>query len=122
LRKLEERSREHDDASLIELLVRIGREYAPLNRIWKDACLGEFNICLYDPSSLEAISSFGRRLALCAKAYSVHQAKLASELRRIDDGLKDDRISQIILRFVRFHERLYDSHYHDTVDGDYAVC
>jgi hypothetical protein len=124
LHKLEERSREREGESFAELLVRIGREYPPLNRIWKDACLGEFNVVLsgirHDSFSRISLWVFGQRLALCVKAYSIHKANLASVLRKINDRLKDSRTSQVILRFVRFHEQLY-SHYHDTVDGDYAV-
>jgi hypothetical protein len=126
LRELEERGQERKGASLGELLVRIGSEYAPLNRIWKDACLGEFNLCLSGIGdarfSREALSAFDQRIALLAKVYAAHKVKLASGLRKINGGLKDSRVSQIILRFVRFHERLYDGHYHDTIDGDYAVC
>jgi hypothetical protein len=125
LRQIKARSRNRGGESLAELLTRIGKEYAPLNRIWKDACLGEFNVCLYGvghaPFSGEILSAFGQRLVLCAKVYSAHKAKLASELLKINDRLKDNRISQIIVRFVRFHEQLYDGHYHDTIDGDYAV-
>jgi hypothetical protein len=125
LRKLGERSREREGESLVELLVRVGREYPPLNRIWKDACLGEFNVCLngigHLPSSRGALWVLGQRLVLCVKAYSIRKANLASALRKINDGLKDSRISQVILRFVRFHEQLYDRHYHDTVNGDYAI-
>jgi hypothetical protein len=126
LHKLEERSWEREGESLVELLVRVGREYAQLNRIWKDACLGELNVCLnglgINTLSRGSLWVFGQRLAFCVNAYSVHKARLASELREINDGLKDNRISQIILRFVRFHEQLYDGHYHDTVEGDYATC
>jgi hypothetical protein len=126
LRELGERGRERKDASLIELLVRIGREYPPLNRIWKDACLGEFNVCLSGigdaPVSRETLSAFDQCLALLAKVYAARKVKLASGLWKINDGLKDSLVSQVILRFVRFHERLYDGHYHDTMDGDYAIC
>jgi hypothetical protein len=128
LHKVEERGREREGESFSGLITRIGREYPALNRIWKDASLGEFNVCLSGIGrasfSSEILSEFGLRLALFAEIYSAHKAKLASKLRemqRIKDGLKKDRISQIILRFVRFHEQLYDGHYHDTVDGDYAI-
>jgi hypothetical protein len=126
LRELEERARERKDASLGELLAGIGREYAPLNRIWKDACLGEFNLCLSGigqaPFSSGALLAFDQRLTLLAKVYAAHKVKLASGLWKINDGLKDNLVSQIVLRFVGFHERLYDGHYHDTIDGDYAIC
>jgi hypothetical protein len=125
LHELEERSRERKGENLIELLVRTGKDYELLNRIWKDACLSEFNVCLngirHDQVSREVLSVFSQGLAVCVKAYSVHKDKLASALRKINDGLEDSNASQIILRFVRFHEQLYDGHYHDTVGGDYAV-
>jgi hypothetical protein len=72
--------------------------------------------------SSKALLAFDQRLALLAKAYAAHKAKLATGLWKINDGLKDNIVSQIILRFVGFHERLYDDHYHDTIDGDYAIC
>jgi hypothetical protein len=128
LHKVEERSRERRGESFSALLARIGRDYPILNRIWKDASLGEFNVCLSGIGralfSAEILSEFGWRLALLADVYSAHKAKLASELKELErtsDGLKDSCISRIILRFVRFHERLYDGHYHDTVDGEYAI-
>jgi hypothetical protein len=128
LHKVEERSRERNRESLSGLLARIGREYPPLNRIYKDASLGEFNVCLSgigrESFSSEILTEFGCRLALLAEIYTAHKARLASalqELQRINDGLKDNFVSRIILRFVRFHERLYDGHYHDTVDGEYAI-
>lgn len=125
LHELQERSRERKGESLVELLVRVGKEeYAPLNRIWKDASRGEFNMCLsgirHDSVSREVLWGFGQRLAECVKVYSVHKARLASALRKINYGLKDTRASQLILRFVRFHEQRY-SHYHDTAEGDYAA-
>jgi hypothetical protein len=125
LRQIEARSREREGERLVGFLARMGKEYAPLNRIWKDACLGEFNVGLngigHAPSSREVLSAFGQRLTWCANIYSARKAKLASELLKINDRLKDTRVSQIILRFVRFHEQLYDGHYHDAVDGDYAT-
>jgi hypothetical protein len=123
--QLVERAGERNQESLNDFFTRIGKDYTSLNRIWKDASLGEFNICLrgigQEITTRESITTFGQRLSHCVKAFDDHKARLGSELKMIEKDFEGSCISEIILRFLRFHEELYNGRYHDTIEGDYAV-
>ena len=95
-----------------------------MTRIAKDVKHGEFNITLYNlknVSSLEdAVVLFGERLHYFSDLYERGFAKLEGYLDEIARRLGDDRLSQLMMRAVRFHEQMYQQQYTKST-GEYAI-
>lgn len=107
-----------------DLLLVVDSEASLLTRLHKDVMFGEFNVSLYGlsdaTSMLDAITTFGRNIKYFSQLYEHHYAHLLEKLEVIDAHLHDSTVSKLILRFVKFHEKMYATSFHSN-DGDYAV-
>jgi hypothetical protein len=92
-------------------------------RLSKDLRHREFNVCLYGlrhaTSVPEALVTFADSLDYFARLHTVHHNRLERALDRLTVRLGDARVSALVERFVRFHEKLYARPYTDA-SGDYA--
>jgi hypothetical protein len=92
-------------------------------RLRKDLRQREFNICLYGlrhaTSVPEALVTFADSVDYFARLYIRHHNRLGRALDRLTVRLGDARVSTLVERFVRFHEKLYARPYTDA-SGDYA--
>lgn len=107
-----------------DLMPHVDGKFSLLTRIRKDVSFGEFNVALYNVRELrpvpDALQAFEANLDYFAQLYACHHARLLDEASILDECLGHDQISQLILRFVRFHEMLYSNPYH-TSAGEYAI-
>lgn len=94
-----------------------------LCRIMKDIQHEEFNICLdrYRMLPTEYLSHFFEALQFCSTHYKEKYTQLMQLLGTLTEKLTDSRPSTIILRFVKFHEKMYSANF-ETKKGDYAVA
>lgn len=110
--------------TLVQFLASLGARFSVMNRIHKDATLAEVNISFYGIGHLEATTAslehFVQNLALCTETYTMHRERLRGSLEKISARLHDPRISQLLDRFVSFHEQLYSQPYNTAV-GEYAI-
>lgn len=126
IRQLARRLRAHQgtEETLVQFLARTTAELPGLSRVHKDAVHDEVNVALYGlghlPASTATLDHFEQNLALCTASYTAHQERLHGLLERISTRLDDGRVSQLLRRFVRFHEHLYSQPYNTTV-GEYAI-
>lgn len=99
--------------TIFDVLAGVADEDEPgiLTRLRKDVLLGEFNVGLYSLASANSVSesilAFGRNIDYFVQLYAHHYARLEEKLAIIDACLGTDTISELILRFVKFHERMY---------------
>jgi hypothetical protein len=112
-------------SSFHELILYVAeRSDAGLTRLKKDAKFGEFNLCLYaadrTPSVTEAIEVFREQLHTLSQLYRERWNSLRESLDIIDFETRSTLISEIILRFIGFHEQMYRIP-SDTPGGEYAV-
>ena len=110
--------------TLTQFLVAASDQFSWLTRMHKDALFGEFNICLDHLRGIvslpTALVEMRDALDLLAAYYERHQRRLELSLTLMTEYLEDDTASQLILRFLRFHERLYGHHFF-THEGEYAI-
>ncbi|MDJ0753447.1 MAG: hypothetical protein QNJ45_08010 [Ardenticatenaceae bacterium] len=95
------------------------------NRLRKDWLHGEYNIALNgwsweDLDAHEAVNIFIYRLNYAGTVYRQTSILLEQTLSWVDDHLHDRHISDLVRRFVFFHEQMYTNHY-DSLDGEYAI-
>ncbi len=90
------------------------------SRMRKDAYFGEFNILLHpavqEGDSLDCLEHY---LMEYARIYTETRTALWTQLNALADQLKNPLPSQMIGRFVVFHEELYKLP-SDIVEGEYA--
>jgi len=112
-----------DMRTLSDVLIGID-DMSLLTRIRKDLEFNEFNVALYGTLDIQpvpkAIKAFGRNLVYFTQLYHHRYACLREDLDAISRALNDDRIGALALRFVGFHEYLYNSPFNTTV-GEYAI-
>lgn len=110
--------------TVYEVLMGVADESVILTRLHKDILFGEFNVGLYGLNDTDSVSdgitAFGRNIDYFVQLYTYHYAHLEEKLAIIDARLKTDTISELILRFVKFHERMYSAPFNDS-KGEYAV-
>jgi hypothetical protein len=126
LDQLRYRSQQADSENVVlgDLLLALATEMPFLTRINKDLLHGEFNLFLHDLSHLHCTNDVIRqiefKLGYFYRQYSEGRNRLLRNLHHISDIMQDDTISTLILRFVEFHEQLYN-HPFDAQVGDYAT-
>ena len=110
--------------SLFQVLESFTETCVELTRIRKDTLFGEYNLALdLLPQSggvSETMAVFRENLNYYSELYNKHWKRLKENTDRITAHLEDDLISQIILRFVTFHEMLYSNAFNSSA-GEYAV-
>ncbi len=110
--------------SLSELLrENASRSGAMLTRLVKDLEHREFNICLYglfDAPCSQALPLLEQRLAHASQVYAQGYQRHLALVEQLNEQLSSDRIGMVLLRFVRFHEKLYSQPYTEQA-GEYAV-
>lgn len=110
--------------TIADLLSGFSEGSGLLTRLHKDIAYGEFNVGLYGVADLtprpEALLAFEHNLAYFAQLYAQHQSSLQEMSAMLTDHLRDDTLSTLIVRFVRFHEQLYANPYHMDI-GEYAI-
>jgi hypothetical protein len=110
--------------TLTDLLLNAARENKLFPRLYKDIEHGEFNMSLYGVTAIESVPSallaFGGNLAYLSQVYARRYTHLVEILELISSRLGDNRVSTLLLRFVRFHEVLY-SNAHTSLAGEFAA-
>ena len=111
-------------ATLPNVLMAAGGQGTQFTRIHKDVLFGEFNVSLYGLEDIfcgsKALQVFGDNLAYFSQLYSQQRASLGEAVHLINERLADERIGQLIIRFVQFHEELYSQPF-QTSAGEYAI-
>lgn len=105
------------------LLGARGEHALVLTRLHKDLRHGEFNTGLHGLLDLpvsEGLEMLLHRLARISEVYQQSVHRLRAVLEQLSEQFDYPGVSQPILRFVRFHERLY-SQSHEGQEGEYAV-
>jgi hypothetical protein len=107
-----------------DFLLRYAKANQILTRLHKDIEYGEYNISLHNlmdaPASMRNLLLFGTNVVYFANCYQKCTVELQTSLTNLSTTLKDDRISRLILRFVKFHEYIYSYRFDDQA-GDYAT-
>ncbi len=110
--------------TVTSLLVGAAPEFGLLTRVHKDILFGEFNVVLHNLANSqtvpEALSIFGHSLDYFSQLYANRYTRLVETLALISERLGDERVSQLVFRFVRFHQELYGNVYSTSV-GEYAI-
>ena len=110
--------------SFSRLLLDSAERFGPMmTRLQKDLEHGEFNLCIPSAVNLPAaqcLPLFVDRLTQVSALYARGKLRLRELLDGLSERLDQGAISQVIGRFVSFHERLYTHHYSDS-RGEYAV-
>jgi hypothetical protein len=110
--------------TLFEVLAKFSETCNDLTRIRKDTLFGEYNLALDllpPESQMETtLAVFEENLGYYSELYGKHWQRLKQNTDRITEYLQDDLVSQVILRFVKFHEMLYSNAF-DSAKGEYAV-
>lgn len=105
-------------------LSELAPEMPFLTRLQKDITYGEYNVCLYNinnrPCTPETIATLRDNLAYFSRIYRETRLQMVRELEAITQVLDTDVPSRLILRFVEFHEYVYN-HPFDSQAGDYAT-
>lgn len=114
------------DRTLHDFLRGVSSDYGPLlTRITRDVEHGDFNVMLHNLRHAEtleaALDEFALRLDTFATVYQQVFRRLERSLDRLTLTLDDDRLSEMVMRSVLFHEEMYR---HDftkpTGQGEYA--
>lgn len=113
-----------EPADALSLVVEEAAVDAAFTRLHKDLVSKEFNVALWHPRRATdapgAIMALGESLGYFSELYVRHGGALAAGLAGLDERLGDRRVSTVISRFVKFHERLYSNRYTDRL-GEYAI-
>lgn len=99
------------------------RSGAVLTRLVKDLEHREFNICLYgltDVPVARALPVLEQRLAHAAQVYTQGYQRHLMLAELLNTRLRSESLGLVLLRFVRFHEKLYSRPYTEQA-GEYAV-
>jgi hypothetical protein len=95
-----------------------------LTRLEKDITFGEFNMCLHGISDahepLQALSIFSERLEYYSSLYTQCWSRFADSRDRLNCELGDETVSDMVGRFVTFHDHLYRMP-HSEPSGEYTV-
>lgn len=109
--------------SLADVLMAFNDKYHLLTRIRKDLDYDEYTVALYGllemPDVPAAIQSLDGRLAYYSTLYTQCAASLRQRVDVMAEYLGDRRTSELIMRFVKFHEYLYQQPYQAAL-GIYA--
>ena len=110
--------------TLSELILAYAKENPVVTRLFKDIKNGEFNVGLYNLMDIRSVEDslpiFRNNLAQFARIYTGRYADLLQNLDSLAERLNEDRISNMILRFVEFHRKMY-SELSTSVVGEYAI-
>lgn len=110
--------------TFFEVLGQFTETCVELTRIRKDTLFGEYNLALdllpQDAGMTETLTVFEENLDYYSELYTKHWGRLKQMTDRINERLQDDVVSQVILRFVKFHEMLYSNAF-NSKNGEYAV-
>ncbi|NUR72525.1 MAG: hypothetical protein HOU81_17045 [Hamadaea sp.] len=111
-------------ADALALLVEEAQTEAALTRLHKDIANEEVNVALWHARRAAdtdgALRAFGESLGYLADLYTQHYGRLTAGLSALDERLGDRRVSTVIERFVKFHERMYAHRYTEKY-GEYAI-
>lgn len=123
LEKLRLSYQAHPGVTIDELLINYN-ETPTLTRIHKDITHGEFNVGLHGLTNIKstaaALGIFRNNIAYFANRYQNSYQQLKRELDIITQRLGNTHISEMLMRFVKFHEALYSNAYTES-DGEYAI-
>lgn len=121
------RRKSHSVKTINEFVIQASEEVGSVfARIYKDAQLGEFNLCLGDaeiinaPSIEDGLFIFEQKLSLFSRLYAQTYAQMMELLDSMSNILGEKAPSAIIHRFVDFHEKLYVHPYNQSI-GEYCV-
>jgi len=121
-RAVERRKTQAADA--LALLVEEAQTEAALTRLHKDILNEEVNVALWHARRAVdadgALRAFGESLSYLTDLYTQHYGRLTAGLSALDERLGDRRVSTVIERFVKFHERMYAHRYTEKY-GEYAI-
>ena len=110
--------------TLGEFLLEMASTNPLLTRIHKDLAFGEFNVSLQNiahlPLSPETLLLFGTNVIFLHHRYAQCRRRLEKNLSILEAELGDSVASQLIQRFVDFHEYIYGYRF-DSQAGDYAT-
>ncbi|MEL7433061.1 MAG: hypothetical protein AAFN11_03865 [Chloroflexota bacterium] len=110
--------------TFIQALEAVAKQNVALTRLNKDIQHGEFNVVLAKmidvTASKVAVEEFMQLLDQFATIYDTHYNRMLSLSAGLSERLGTDFASQLIIRFVKFHEKIYSQRF-DTQDGDYAT-
>ncbi|MEV6968084.1 hypothetical protein AB0M47_23535 [Hamadaea sp. NPDC051192] len=108
----------------LALLVEEAQTEAALTRLHKDIVNEEVNVALWHARRAVdadgALRAFGESLGYLTDLYTQHYGRLTAGLSTLDERLGDRRVSTVIERFVKFHERMYAHRYTEKY-GEYAI-
>jgi hypothetical protein len=125
--KLDYSASKENTTTISNLLLEINSQFKPwLTRLYKDIVLGESNLVLnriFDTLDvLHAIKVFQDRITFYSNQYIEACSRLTVFLDAINDYMGDTSVSRIIMRFVEFHQALYQNPFDDESGaGDYTV-
>ncbi|MEV0267220.1 hypothetical protein AB0H43_00400 [Hamadaea sp. NPDC050747] len=121
-RAVERRKTQAADA--LALLVEEAQTEAALTRLHKDIANEEVNVALWHARRAAdadgALRAFGDSVGYFTDLYTQHYGRLTAGLSALDERLGDRRVSTVIERFVKFHERMYAHRYTEKY-GEYAI-
>lgn len=127
VRKLARRAVERHKVEAGDALALLAEEAEfemALTRLHKDILKEEFNVALWHARRAgdadAALRAFGDSVTYLSELYAHHADRLAAGLAALDERLGDRRMTTVIERFVRFHERMYSNRYTDR-NGEYAI-
>jgi hypothetical protein len=127
IRKLSRRAverRKVEAADALALLAEESEFEMALTRLHKDILNEEFNVVLWHARRAgdadAALRAFGDSLTYMSELYAHHANRLTAGLAALDERFGDRRMTTVIERFVRFHERMYSNRYTDR-NGEYAI-
>lgn len=108
----------------LTLLAEEAETETALTRVHKDILLEEFNIALWHARRAadadSALRAFADSLDYLSSLYTCHGVRLRNGLAVLDKRFSDRRMTIVIERFVRFHERMYAHRYTERT-GEYAI-
>lgn len=108
----------------LTLLVEEAQTEVALTRLHKDIANDEVNIALWHArrsgDAEDALRALGDSLQYFSGLYAQHLGRLTAGVAMLDERLGDRRVSTVIERFVKFHERMYAHRFTDRV-GEYAI-
>lgn len=111
-------------ADALMLIAEEAEAEVSLTRLHKDILKDEFNVALWHTRRAadagSALRAFGDSLSYFSTLYELHSQRMAAGLAGLDERLGDRRMTTVIERFVRFHERMYSHRFTERI-GEYAI-